>query len=87
MGTMPKEDKILKRDILKKFSNSNEWKPMQVVLTKIGLYLARPGEDLLRDLIPLYEITDVKRRKDIPDHRGSEYAKLDPSAPAPTGCL
>ena len=75
MGKMPKADKILKKDILKKFSTSHGWKPMQVVLTSVGLYLARPDEDLLRDLIPLHEIVEVKRRSDVPDLRKQEPEK------------
>jgi hypothetical protein len=75
MGKMPKADKILKKDILKKLSTNHGWKPMQVVLTSVGLYLARPDEDLLRDLIPLYEVVEVKRRSDVPDLRIPESEK------------
>ena len=51
MGRMPKSDKVLKCDVLKKLSMSYEWKAIQLALTSAGLYMARPGEDLLRDLI------------------------------------
>jgi hypothetical protein len=75
MGKMPKADKVIKKDMLKKLASSYEWKPMQVVLTSVGLYLARPDEDLLRDLIPLYEIIETKRQSDIPQLRMKDAGK------------
>jgi hypothetical protein len=70
MGTMPKADRIIKKAILWKLTSTHEWKPMQVALTKAGLFLARPDEEHLRDLIPLYEIRDVKKKANDP----SKYA-------------
>jgi hypothetical protein len=66
MGKMPKPDMILKRGILSKLTSTYEWKSMSLALTSVGLFFSRPGEDVLRDLIPLYEIIDVKKRNDIP---------------------
>jgi hypothetical protein len=71
MGTMPKAERIIKKDILWKLTSTHEWKPMQIALTTAGLFLARPDEEDLRDLIPLYEIRDVKKKADDP----SIYAK------------
>ncbi len=39
---------------------------MRAALTITGLYLARESEDVLRDMIPLYEIVDVRKRRDMP---------------------
>ncbi len=39
---------------------------MTVALTSAGLFFSRPGEEVLRDLIPLYEIVDTKKRTDFP---------------------
>ncbi len=66
MGKLPKADRILKQGILWKLSSTHEWKPMQVALTTAGLFMARPNEEQLRDLIPLYEIRDVKKKIEIP---------------------
>ena len=66
MGKMPKADRILKKDILKKLTSSYEWKDMHVALTNAGLFMARPNEELLKDLIPLYEIAEVRKRHDLP---------------------
>ena len=66
MGKMPKADRILKRDILWKLTSTYEWKPMHVALTSVGLFLARPEEELLRDMIPLFEVLDVKRIAEVP---------------------
>jgi hypothetical protein len=66
MGIMPKSEKVLKKGVLDKLTTAYEWKPMQVSLTSAGIFLARVGEDLLRDLIPLFEIVDVRKRNIIP---------------------
>jgi hypothetical protein len=67
MGKMPKADRIIKKGLLWKLSSTHEWKPMDVALTTAGLFLARPDEEQLRDLIPLYEIRDVKKKADDPN--------------------
>ena len=61
MGKMPKGDKVLKDNVLRKFSTDDEGKPVRVVLTAVGLFMSRPGEELLRDMIPLYEVVDVRK--------------------------
>jgi hypothetical protein len=66
MGTMPKADRILKSGLLWKLTSKFEWKPLQVALTTAGLFMAREDEETLRDMIPLYEIVEVARRRDIP---------------------
>ena len=66
MGTMPKADRLLKEGILWKLTSKYEWKPLRAGLTTAGLFLARPGEDVIRDLVPLYEIVDVRTRRDLP---------------------
>jgi hypothetical protein len=75
MGKMPKIDRILKKDILWKLSSTHEWKPMQVAMTTAGLFMARPDEEHLRDLIPLYEIRDVrKKNEELTQHRREQIA-------------
>lgn len=68
MGKMPKADRILRQNVLLKLTSTFEWKPMDVALTTVGLFMARPNEGLLRDLIPLYEIVEVRKRHDISDY-------------------
>jgi hypothetical protein len=60
MGTMPKAVKVLKQETFSKLTSSYEWKPMTIALTSAGLFFSRPGEDILRDFIPIAEIVDVK---------------------------
>jgi hypothetical protein len=67
MGTMPKPEKFLKHEVVGKLTSSYEWKPMNMVLTSMGLFFSRPDEEVLRDLIPLFEVLDVRKRKDIPN--------------------
>jgi hypothetical protein len=62
MGKMPKGDKVVKEGSLEKYAGANQWKPLRVVLTAVGIFLSRPNEDLLRDLIPLYEVLEVKKK-------------------------
>ena len=62
MGKMPKGDKVVKEGNLKKLAGANEWKPVRAALTAVGLFLSLPNEDLLRDLIPLYEVLEVKKK-------------------------
>ena len=66
IGTMPKPEKILRQCIVGKLVSSYEWKQMNIVLTSAAIFFSRPGEDILRDVIPLAEIVDVKKRHDIP---------------------
>ena len=66
MGKMPKTDKILMKGDIWRLTSYYEWKPMHMALTTAGLFFSRPGQEALRDLIPLYEIVDVKKRGDIP---------------------
>jgi hypothetical protein len=77
MGKMPKPEKILKKGVLCKLSSAQEWKPMQVILTSVGLFLARPDENLLRDLIPLYEIAGVKRVSGRPNSRNGKKSDTE----------
>ena len=66
LGNIPNEHEILKRGSLLKFAGK-DWKNIHIMLTADGLYMSRPGEDLLRDWIPLHEIMEVKKRTDIPE--------------------
>jgi hypothetical protein len=66
MGKMPNADSILKKDELMKLTSSLEWKPMQVALTAAGIFMSRPDEDLVRDLIPLCDILEVRKRDMVP---------------------
>lgn len=74
MGKMPKGDKILKKGDLWKLTSSYEWKPFHAALTTMGLFISRPDEDILRDLIPLYEVAEVKKRNDIPGESSNSTA-------------
>ena len=80
MGKMPKPDKVLKRGIVFKLTSAYEWKPMQACLTSAGFFLSRLGGEFLRDLIPLYEIIDIRKRNVIPgefkSHSKPETPKL-----------
>ncbi len=66
MGKMPKQEKVMKDGVVGKLTSSYEWKPMHMVLTSVGLFFSRPGEDVLRDLIPLFEVLDIRKRHDSP---------------------
>ena len=83
MGRMPKGDKVVKEGNLQKLAGANEWKPVRAVLTAVGLFLSRPKEDLLRDLVPLYEVLEVKKKNRL-EHSlsiiDSSTKRLEPSA-------
>ena len=65
MGKMPKHDRIIKRSTLMKLTQSLEWKPMDVAITSAGVFLAKPNQEYLRDLIPLCEIIDVRKKREV----------------------
>ena len=79
LGTMPKADAAIKDQILEKLTSKHEWKPMRIVLTDRTLYLARHDEEILRDLIPLMEITKVLKSvhidKTISHDRSADLTK------------
>ncbi len=81
LGKMPKEDSIIKKENLQKLSSSREWKPMQVCLTSAGIFLSRPGDELLRDLIPLDEIVEVKKSNCAPHKAYSNNSEKGVSVP------
>ena len=64
---MPAQNDVLKKGTLWKFAGKDDWKPMDVALTSDGVYLAKPGEELLREMIPLDEVVDVKKRNNVPE--------------------
>ena len=66
MGKMPKTDRIIIKSKLMKLTQSYEWKATDVALTPAGIFLAKPEEEHLRDLIPLYEVIEVKKRNEMP---------------------
>lgn len=66
LGRLPDPDKTIKQSVVGKLVSSYEWKPMSIALTSSALFFSRPGEEVLRDLIPLSEVVDVKKRHDIP---------------------
>ena len=61
LGSMPDADEALKDEVLQKLTSKYEWKEMRVVLDEDWLYLARKDEDVVRDLIPLLEITKIRK--------------------------
>ena len=83
MGTMPSTDKLIKSGTLQKLTPLYEWKEMTVALTSVGLFFARPGEEALRDLLPLFDVVDVKKRHDTPGDasKGGEKRR-SPSLPS-----
>ena len=92
MGKMPKAEKVLMKGDLWKLTSSYEWKPVVAALTAVGLFISRPGEDVMRDLVPLYEVVEVKRRDDIPGESSSKSkegpgSSIERRKAAPTGSL
>jgi hypothetical protein len=77
MGKMPTHDKIIKNGLLCKLTSAYEWKPMTIALTSAGLFFSRPGEEVLRDLIPLYEIVDTKKRTNLPGDNAANKIKAE----------
>ena len=71
IGSMPKADRTVRKDVLMKLSSTLEWKPTQVALTTAGLFMARPDEEHLRDLVPLYEIRDIKKKAEAQSEYGN----------------
>jgi hypothetical protein len=65
MGRMPKPEKVQLEEVLLKLTSKYEWKRFKTVLTNTGLFLARDGEDVLCDLIPLHEVHLIFLRKCI----------------------
>ena len=66
IGTMPKKEDIVRDGILGKINSRFEWKTVRVALSEISINFANPGDDALRDMIPLIEIKDIQSRKGIP---------------------
>jgi hypothetical protein len=60
-GKIPKGDEVLMKGIVQKYSSSSDWKTTEVCLTAEALCMSRPGEELIRDLIPIDQILDVKK--------------------------
>ena len=83
MGKMPKPEKVLKHEIVGKLTSSHEWKPMNMVLTSAGLFFSRPDEDILRDLIPLFEVLDIRKRHDSPNEEAISNQRLSASDQKP----
>jgi hypothetical protein len=73
---MPPESDVIKKGLFLKYGGNDDWKPMEVVITAVGLYLAKPCEDLLREMIPLDEVLDVKKRNDVPESAAPETAGM-----------
>ena len=44
-----------------RLTSKYEWKPMRIVLTEYNLYLSRPEEEVLRDMVPLDEMTKIRK--------------------------
>ncbi len=67
LGSMPDPVAVLLRGTLLKLTVKFDWKPMHAELTGDALFLARTDEDrVLRDMIPLHEILEVRKRSDLP---------------------
>ena len=75
VGTMPAV--AFKDENLSRLTWKYEWKPMRVALTEDAIYLARQGEDILRDRIPLLEVVQVKRSNCVQgDEPQKNYARI-----------
>ena len=60
MGRMPKPEKVRREAVLLKLTSKYEWKRFKAVMTNIGLFLAREGEDFLCDFVPLHEVLNLR---------------------------
>ncbi len=56
MGRMPKPEKVQLEEVLCKLTSKYEWKRFKTALTNTGLFLAREGEDIICDFVPLHEV-------------------------------
>jgi hypothetical protein len=59
IGTMPIEVHL--DEMLHRLTSKNEWKPMRVALTEDAVCIARIGEKILRERIPLLEIETIRQ--------------------------
>jgi hypothetical protein len=64
LGKVPKDQLVLKTDLVERLTSKYEWKPIRAILTAAGLYMTNPEEDSVRDLIPLCEVMNVLRMPD-----------------------
>jgi hypothetical protein len=64
LGKVPRDEKILRIDIFERLTSKYEWKATRMILTAGILYMTRPDEDIVRDLIPLSEVVCLKRMHD-----------------------
>ena len=66
IGTIPKEMHILKDGILQKMNARCVWKQVRITLSARCINFSNLGEDSLRDMIPLLEISEITKRKGLP---------------------
>ena len=64
LGKVPQSANILRTDVVERLTSKYEWKSVRAILTAGCLYLTRPDEDLVRDLIPLCEVVSLRRIND-----------------------
>ncbi len=76
LGTMPRKNEALKDEILLKLTAKYEWKQMRVSLTEDAIFLSRPDENPMRDVIPLVEISRVNKVNQLNDDEIVEKRKL-----------
>jgi hypothetical protein len=72
LGKVPQSVNILRTDILERLTSKYEWKPIRAILTAGGIYLTRPDEDIVRDLIPVCEVVSLRRVNDVMDNCSDE---------------
>jgi hypothetical protein len=71
-GKVPKGDEVLMKGIMQKYSSSYLLKTTEVYLTAEALCMSRPGEELIRDLIPIDQILDVKKTSKYHEFEGNQ---------------
>jgi hypothetical protein len=76
IGMMPTE--VILDGTLSRLTSKTEWKPMHVALTKDEVCIARSGDKILRERIPLLEVEKVRQCDCAPraDESGPTNARL-----------
>jgi hypothetical protein len=68
LGTMPTKLVTLKDQVLVKLTSKMLWKPTRVALTEEAINMSKPNDDSLRDIIPLLDISWVKKTDMLPEY-------------------
>lgn len=69
IGMMPSD--VLLDETLSRLTSKTEWKAMRVALTRDAICIAKVGEKILRERIPLLEVEKVRQSNIAPRHEES----------------